>query len=168
MGLEPVAVERAIRMIMQLATDYYVGCIALSKPSPTLLSGTGHIKTGTVGDPNDLVPSELDQIHSTLSPIARNAGVEIVLKGTFVELYGTAEGVKNAFRQITALEVAKSHIRDTKFQLELALSHFDFINGKKSGKLNRITRDTGCKITIRERYNEHNMLIEVYNSLPMK
>jgi hypothetical protein len=48
----------------------------------------------------------------------------------------------------------------------LALEHKDFINGKKNGKINKIIKTAGCKITFQESFNDYNMLIDLYQSVP--
>ena len=56
-------------------------------------------------------------------------------------------------------------IRDTKFQIELSHDHKDFINGKKNGKINRITKTSGCRIAFQE-HADINMLIDIYSAIP--
>ena len=56
-------------------------------------------------------------------------------------------------------------IRDTKVQLELGLEHKDFINGKKNGKINRITKLSGCRLTFQET-QDINMMIDLYSPNP--
>ena len=52
---------------------------------------------------------------------------------------------------------------ENKFQIELALEHREFINGKKNGKINKIIKTSGCKIVFHENINEYNMLIDIAN-----
>lgn len=66
------------------------------------------------------------------------------------------------------LDVIKPLIRDTKFQLELALEHKEFILGKKNGKTNKIVKASGCRISLQEQYNDYNMLVELYNASPAR
>jgi len=44
----------------------------------------------------------------------------------------------------------------------LALEQRDYINGKKNGKINKIIKSSGCKITFQD-YNRYNMLIDLCN-----
>ena len=69
---------------------------------------------------------------------------------------------------VTSNSHEQGYIRDTKFQLELAFEHQDFIQGKKNGKINKIIKASGCKITFHERYNEYNMLIDVVTPYPTR
>ncbi|KXS14128.1 hypothetical protein M427DRAFT_33335 [Gonapodya prolifera JEL478] len=177
-GIDEVYVRRAVRMVMKMTEEYYVACMVLADSSdsvfachspdtcPNLLSHTtgGGTSTST-STTTSSGGSHSRSTHShscTLAAIADKTNTEIVLKANFVEMYGTAEHLKRAFRGVA--EVTRIYIHDTKFQIELALSHLDFINGKKSGKLNRIARETGCKVAIQERYNGCNMLIEVFHA----
>lgn len=43
----------------------------------------------------------------------------------------------------------------------------DYINGKKNGKINKIIKSSGCKITFQE-YNGYNMLIDLCNQYSAK
>lgn len=60
------------------------------------------------------------------------------------------------------------HARDSKFQLELALEHREFINGKKNGKINKIIKQSGSKVSFQETFKGYNMMIEIQNTLPSK
>ena len=56
--------------------------------------------------------------------------------------------------------------KDTKFQIECALEHKEFIQGKKSGKLIKINKLSDCKISLHDM--DYNMLIDVYQPSPEK
>jgi hypothetical protein len=58
--------------------------------------------------------------------------------------------------------------RDAKFQLELGVEHREFINGKKNGKINKIIKMSGSKVTFQEAVRGVNMAIELLNPSPGK
>jgi hypothetical protein len=90
--------------------------------------------------------------------------VEILIHRNIIEIYGLDTQTKEAYRELTLNEHIK--IRDTKFQVELALEHKEFINGKKNGKINRIIKTSLCRISFQENPNDFNMLIDLYSPVP--
>lgn len=144
-GENKIYLERAIRALMILTTQYYVSCLQLIKPLE--------------------ITKEVSQL---LAGLAQKTRSEIVFKGPYVEMYGLEAGVKTAYAKLTEADFILRNLKDTKFQLELALEHKDFINGKKNGKVNKIMQTSNCKITFHERFNDFNMLIDIVNPLPAR
>jgi KH domain len=104
-------------------------------------------------------------ITPSLQNTAAATGAEIIIGKNIIDIYGTHSQTKQAYAEITAMtDLIK--IRDTKFQLELSLEHKDFINGKKNGKINRITKTSGCRIAFQESIHDVNMLIDIYSAIP--
>ena len=64
--------------------------------------------------------------------------------------------------------VRAAPVRSTKIQLETAMEHREFINGKKSGKVNKIVKSSGSEVKFEGRYNEYNMLVDLWNPYPSK
>lgn len=93
-----------------------------------------------------------------------STGAEVMINRNIVEIYGTDGQTKQAYQDLTSCEVIK--IRDTKFQIELSIEHRDFINGKKNGKINRITKTSGCRISFQESQIDINMMIDLYSAIP--
>jgi hypothetical protein len=91
-------------------------------------------------------------------------GAEIIINRNIVEIYGSDLQSKQAYQDLTSCEILK--IRDTKFQIELSLEHRDFINGKKNGKINRITKTSGCRIAFQDNTIDINMMIDLYSAIP--
>ena len=100
----------------------------------------------------------------TLTRTNALSGVEIMINRNIIEIYGTDVQTKQAYQDLTSCEFVK--IRDTKFQIELSLEHRDFINGKKNGKINRITKISGCRISFQENHLDINMMIDLYSAIP--
>eukprot|EP00842_Homolaphlyctis_polyrhiza_P005044 jgi/Hompol1/5540/HPOL_004529-RA len=98
--------------------------------------------------------------------VSRNSGAEIVFQRQLIEIYGLEFQVKQAYQEIVNLDMVKPFVRDTKFEVELALEHRDFINGKKNGKINKIIKTASCRIVFQDNYNDYNMLIDIYSSIP--
>ncbi len=104
------------------------------------------------------------EINPILNDIAGRYGVEIVMYRNIIEIYGSNQMSKLAYEDLTKSELIK--IKDTKFQLELGKDHREFINGKKNGKMNKVTKTSGCRIVFQENPNDYNMLIDLYSNVP--
>ncbi|KAJ3274009.1 hypothetical protein HDV01_003679 [Terramyces sp. JEL0728] len=148
MGCEAHLIERAIRAIKRLICDYYVASIQTAN---NLENADNFVRFCT-----DLTP--------VLNSTSSKNKVEIVIYRNIIEIYGTNENTKQAYQDLTASELIK--IRDTKIQIELGMEHREFINGKKNGKINRITKVSGCRIVFQENPNAYNMMIDLYSSVP--
>ncbi|KAJ3313743.1 hypothetical protein HDV04_001547 [Boothiomyces sp. JEL0838] len=148
MGCEAHLIERAIKAIKRLICDYYVASIQTAN---LLDNADNFVRFCT-----DLTP--------LLNATSSKNKVEIVIYRNIIEIYGTNENTKQAYQDLTASELIK--IRDTKIQIELGMEHREFINGKKNGKINRITKVSGCRIIFQENPNAYNMMIDLYSSVP--
>lgn len=183
-GDDRVFVERTLRLINLLvgcrrsigfadrinlcfnfqACEFYISVIQLAQPVLSLLGAT--FASPVPGDVNGNPVAKL--IQNLFLGIGFGSRAEIVLKNNFVEMFGTDDAIKSAFQQIIELDFVKMYVRDTKFQIELAVEHKDFISGKKDGKVNKIVRQSGCRVTFQEQYNGYNMLVDVLNLYPSK
>ncbi|KAJ3251015.1 hypothetical protein HDU77_006170 [Chytriomyces hyalinus] len=139
-GDNTIYIERAIRALMELVCEFYMATIHVDPSTPT---------------------TALSSTKTSLPKISQSARCEIITNNQGLEIYGTEFAVKTAVRLICELGVLSSHIREIKFRLELPLEHKEFINGKKSGKINKITKSCGCNIVFHEDLNEYNMVIDV-------
>ncbi|KAI8851296.1 hypothetical protein BC829DRAFT_441490 [Chytridium lagenaria] len=146
-GDDPVYIERAVRAVMNMSCEFYVASVQLD----TLNSATVDAQTS-----------------ATVKQICHTARAEVVIYGGNIEIYGLKESVKSAFQQIVDLPSLTNLIRETKFQVELGLEHKEFINGKKSGKINKIVKTCGCRIQFHENFNDYNMIIEVAHARAVK
>lgn len=91
-------------------------------------------------------------------------GVEIIVGKSIIDVYGSAAATKLAYEKLTKVELVK--LRDCKFQLEVALVHRGFVEGKKMGKINRITKSSGVRIHFQEIPGDVNMVIDIYSVMP--
>ncbi|KAJ3346565.1 hypothetical protein HDU91_007009 [Kappamyces sp. JEL0680] len=103
---------------------------------------------------------------ATLTRINGTTGAEIIINRNIVEIYGSDVQSKQAYQDITSAKNDVLKIRDTKFQIELSQEHRDFINGKKNGKINRITKTSGCRIAFQDNPSDVNMMIDLYSAIP--
>lgn len=147
-GTRANLVDRAIRSLKQLICDCYLASI----------------QTLNVLDSPDTLNRFYTDVTPLLHKASANSGAEIILGKNIIDIYGTQSQTKQAYQELVRqTEVVK--IRDTKFQIELSAEHKDFINGKKNGKINRITKTSGCRIAFQES-SDVNMLIDVYSASP--
>ncbi|KAJ3012639.1 hypothetical protein HKX48_006174 [Thoreauomyces humboldtii] len=145
-GDDRVYLDRTCRVLMHMVCDFYVAGIQLESNPIPLGAKPSH------------------PLLNLLSQIPLQTQSELLLSPPYIELYGLNPFVKSAFLALTSHPTILPMIRDTKFQLELALEHRDFINGKKNGKINKITKVSGCRVTFQEHFNEWNMFIDLYNA----
>ncbi|KAJ3126186.1 hypothetical protein HK098_007818 [Nowakowskiella sp. JEL0407] len=147
MGTNRVYIERTARALMILICDFYIATIQI--------------------DPNTLrvAPQHLYQI---FDQIALESQADIFFQSHQIEISGLRDAVKLCYRRIVDLDVVKPSIRDTFFQVELAHEHREFINGKKNGKINKITKTSNCKVQFEDKFNDFNMLINIHNPIPIK
>ncbi|KAI8816580.1 uncharacterized protein EV422DRAFT_544807 [Fimicolochytrium jonesii] len=143
-----VYLDRTCRAVMYLLCEFYIAGIQLtSNPVPA-----------------NAKPSH--PLVNALSMLPLQTHSEVVLASPYMEIYGLNPFVKSAFLALAGHPAILPLIRDTKFQVELAMEHKDFINGKKNGKINKITKTSGCRVSFQENFNEWNMLIDLCNSTP--
>jgi hypothetical protein len=156
-GHETSNIKRSIRMLMLLCSEFYLASINLSHPLLT------PVKAWSVEEGIPMPEGFLQQMMA----ISLRSGAEIVVRSNFIEIFGLESAVKMAFDGVTKLTSVKPLIKDNRFQLELASEHREFINGKKMGKVNKITKTTGCRMLFND-VNAYNMAIEIYNPDPNK
>ncbi|KAJ3290479.1 hypothetical protein HDU79_003188 [Rhizoclosmatium sp. JEL0117] len=142
-GDNVVYIERAIRALMELVCQFYIAVVTVDPGTP----GASLVAT-----------------KNALARITLTTRCEIMTSSLGLELYGTEVAVKAGVMQLYELGTLTTHIREVKFHLELSLEHKEFINGKKSGKINKITKGCGCNIVFHEDLNEYNMVIDVSHS----
>jgi len=157
LGHDMTGIKRTIRMVMLLCSEFYLASINLSQPL------INPVKTWT----SDTAVPMPEGLQTQLLAICSRSGAEIVVRGNFVEIFGLESHVKMAFDGISKLTSVRPFIKDNRFQLELAGEHREFINGKKNGKVNKITKTTNSRMLFND-LNTHNMAIEIYNADPSK
>ncbi|KAJ3065752.1 hypothetical protein HDU98_010876 [Podochytrium sp. JEL0797] len=142
-GDNVVYIERAIRALMELVCDFYMANLQIDPSTPN---------------------TALALTKQSLPAISQSARCEIITSNQGLEIYGPKFAVKTAVRMICEVASLSPYIREVTFHLELPLEHKEFINGKKSGKINKITKSCGCAVTFHEDLNEYNMVIDVSSS----
>ncbi|TPX34494.1 hypothetical protein SmJEL517_g02809 [Synchytrium microbalum] len=165
-GDNRVYVERAIKALMHLATELYIACIQIS-PLPTTQTNPYPAPSNSTS-PTGFKPAVLSAINDKISFASRIARADVVFRRGVMEIYGVEPAVKDSFRILSDYEVIQPLIRDTKFQLELALEHKEFILGKKNGKTNKILKASGVRFNFEEQYNGFNMLVDIYHVSPAR
>ncbi|KAI9202045.1 uncharacterized protein BJ171DRAFT_444773 [Polychytrium aggregatum] len=161
-GEDDVYIDRAVRALMLLACELYVALIQIGPMAPPKITPSPP-KTNSPS-PSALIPG-FHILGSIIGGICRRSRAEIIFQKNFVQIYGEGSSMKEAFKRVIALDFMEDIVRDIKFQLELALEHREFINGKKNGKINKIIRSSGCRISFQE-MGPVNMFIDICNSRP--
>jgi hypothetical protein len=108
-GDNRVFVERSIRAVMSLACKFYLGCIQLVPTQPPVTVSGYPSPPNTVDVPTSpsLKPIVIATPTSTFGNICHICKADIVLRKGVVEVYGLERMVKESFRMITELDVAK-------------------------------------------------------------
>ena len=150
LGDTMVYVERSIRAVMVLLCDFYIATIKRNFPPSS-------------NNPNQISDFDKDQAFSFLiKSVCKNSGSDLFIYPSYIEIVGPFLKVKKSFDTLSTSDFYKTS-RDAKFQLELALEHREFINGKKNGKINKITKTSNSRIVFIDTFNAYNMLIEISN-----
>ncbi|GAA93783.1 hypothetical protein E5Q_00429 [Mixia osmundae IAM 14324] len=139
-------IERTIRSLMLLASEYYVASVWLLP-----------LQFDARGTSGSLSASDIPQI---LRHLAIESGAEVIFKGNSFEIHGLESEVKLAVTELIRHEVVKSFHAEVRFQIELANEHRDFLSGKKNGKLTKIMKQALVKIRF-ESFNDYNFLIDL-------
>ncbi|CAO1614561.1 unnamed protein product [Sympodiomycopsis kandeliae] len=145
-GDNRVNIERSIRTMMALACQFYVASLWLlpmaynALASPTTLNAT--------------------QVTPLLKTVANESGAEIVFKTNSFEIHGVETEVKDAVGMILDMDLVKQFNFEVRFQIELAASEREFLQGRKCGKVNKIMKQCGVRIKF-ETFNDYNFLIEL-------
>ncbi|KAL1923705.1 uncharacterized protein VTP21DRAFT_8685 [Calcarisporiella thermophila] len=155
-GENRVNVERTIRMVMQLACQLYHAQFWVMSGSTSPPSFPGILGF----DPTKSFALSHTQVVSCVSQIAQASGAEVAFKCSCFEVFGTERAVRNAYQQINEMDLIKTYHQETKFQVELANEHLEFISGKKNGKINKIMKTSSAKISFAS-LNDYNFLIDI-------
>ena len=147
-GLQQNLIDRAVRMLKMLICEYYVMSI----------------QTTNVFDTMEAFKQFCLELHPLIFKVLNSFKVEVLIHKNIIEICGNSLDCQKAYLMITESSLVK--IRDTKVQVELALEHKDFINGKKNGKINRIVKLSGCRVSFQENVNDVNMMIDLYSPQP--
>lgn len=143
-GDNRVSIERTIRTVMALACQFYVSSLWL------LPQAYNAINTQMIAA----------QITPMLQNVANRSGAEVVFKGNCFEIHGLETEVKGAVSMILDLDIVKHFNFEVRFQIELATSEREFLQGRKCGKVNKIMKQCGVRIKF-ETLNDYNFLVEL-------
>lgn len=147
-GDNRVNIERSIRTMMSLACQFYIASLWLLPPAAY---------NAMVAPDSTLNSAQLTPV---LKKVANESGAEVVFKGNCFEIHGLETEVKNAVETILDLEVVKQFTFEVRFQIELATSEREFLQGRKCGKINKIMKQCGVRIKF-ETFNDYNFLIDL-------
>ncbi len=148
-GDNRVAIERTIRAVMALASQYYVASVWLLPVGFDVFVSQQNLNLG------DVAPA--------LEQVSNASGAEVVFKSNCFEVHGLESEVRAAVAQLLELDLVRPFNFEVRFQIELAIEHRDFISGKKNGKINKIMKQCNVRIKF-ETFNEYNFLIDVSGS----
>ncbi|ORX90245.1 hypothetical protein K493DRAFT_357005 [Basidiobolus meristosporus CBS 931.73] len=146
-------------------TVYGQNEVEVSRTTKTIMQMTSGMFSGSLWLENNIPSSQAIQLPSReeteqlMSRICMASGAEIAFRNHCFEVCGGPDQLRTAFRLIGN---EYSFQRETKFQVELASEHREFISGKKNGKINKIMKVTNTKIGY-ENLNEFNFFINIYS-----
>lgn len=144
-GADDQHLEDAIKKIMLLLSEVYVCRVTINQEEESILLNK--------------------DISKHIATYSLKFGAEIECSKNHITIFGSKDNVKITAKNIANNEVLLPLINQIVFNVELAIEHKEFINGKKNGKINKIIKQSGCKIGFDELYSEVNMLIEVASPL---
>jgi hypothetical protein len=147
-GIHSHLIERAIRAVKRLVCEYYVASIQTSNVFENAEQFSRYVSDAT----------------SSVIQAVSEFDVEVTISRNIIEIAGLASQTKLAYSWLARKDWVR--IRDTKLQIELLLEHKDFIQGKKNGKVNRIIKTSGVRLSFSEPPNDVNMVIDLYSPNP--
>ncbi|KAK9719106.1 hypothetical protein K7432_005003 [Basidiobolus ranarum] len=142
--------------------------VEVSRTTKTIMQMTSGIFSGWLWLENNIPSSQAIQLPSQeeteqlMNRICVTSGAEVAFRNCCFEVCGEPDQLKTAFRLIGNEYSFQLFQRETKFQVELATEHREFISGKKNGKINKIMKVTNTKIGF-ENLNECNFFINIYS-----
>ncbi|CEH14290.1 Vigilin [Ceraceosorus bombacis] len=145
-GDNRVSIERTIRSVMSLTSQFYTASLWLLPLAYDAFSQTAMLDSA--------------QLALALKDISSTSGAEIVFKGNCFEMHGLENEVRAAVSSLLDLKAVRPYNFEVRFQIELANDQREFISGKKNGKVNKIMKQCGVRIKF-DAFNDYNFLIEV-------
>ncbi|KAK3834064.1 MAG: hypothetical protein J3R72DRAFT_372351, partial [Linnemannia gamsii] len=155
-GESRVNVERTIRTVMQLSSQFHSGSINLLSPVRENLTAV------------PLSPSNaLSPIANISKLVSQASGAEVEFRNNGFYIFGNEIQTRIAVQFLTDIDFIKTLHYEVKFSVELANEHREFISGKKNGKINRIMKATGAKIKF-DPCNEYNFYVDLSSTIAVK
>ncbi|KAG9071180.1 hypothetical protein KI688_008725 [Linnemannia hyalina] len=155
-GESRVNVERTIRTVMQLSSQFHSGSINLLSPVRESLTAI------------PLNPSNaLSPIANISKLVSQASGAEVEFRNNGFYIFGNEIQTRIAVQFLTDIDFIKTLHYEVKFSVELANEHREFISGKKNGKINRIMKATGAKIKF-DPCNEYNFYVDLSSTIAVK
>ncbi|KAI8602538.1 hypothetical protein EDD21DRAFT_70891 [Dissophora ornata] len=151
-----VNVERTIRTVMQLSSQFHSGSISILSP----------VRENLLAVPLSQ-PSALSHIANISKLVSQASGAEVEYRSNGFFIFGDEIQTRIAVQFLTDIDVIKTLHYEVKFSVELANEHREFISGKKNGKINRIMKATGAKIKF-EPCNEYNFYVDLSSTIAVK
>ncbi|KAG0276929.1 hypothetical protein BGZ95_006821, partial [Linnemannia exigua] len=155
-GESRVNVERTIRTVMQLSSQFHSGSINLLSP----------VRENLTAIP--LNPSNaLSPVANISKLVSQASGAEVEFRNNGFYIFGNEIQTRIAVQFLTDIDFIKTLHYEVKFSVELANEHREFISGKKNGKINRIMKATGAKIKF-DPCNEYNFYVDLSSTIAVK
>lgn len=145
-GTESVYVERTIKAIMTLCSQFYIASWWL---------------VGEASIPNPhFVPPTPQEVKEVIIDVTAYSGAEISFTKNQFTFYGLDEDVRLVFERLHKIPFCIFHPHQIKCKVELANEHKEFVSGKKNGKINKIMGNSNVQIMF-EQFNEYDFFIDV-------
>ncbi|KAF2402013.1 KH domain protein [Trichodelitschia bisporula] len=138
-GSDVLNVERTIRDVMALATQFYSARWIAPSHSELAAQSEGHF--------------------AGLADICINSGAEIMFEASTFHIFGSDDAVKLAMCVIDHTEFGQMST-SISVKVELANEHKEFVSGKKNGKINKIMTLSNVQVMF-ESFNEYNFYINI-------
>ncbi|KAF9977334.1 hypothetical protein BGZ73_006375 [Actinomortierella ambigua] len=155
-GENRVNVERTIRTVMQLASQFHSGSITMLAPIPESMV------TAPLNPPSALSP-----VATVASAVSQASGAEVEFRNNGFFIFGNEIQCRMAVQFLADIDFVKTLHYEVKFSVELSNEQREFISGKKNGKINRIMKATGAKIKF-DPCNEYNFYVDLSSNVAVK
>ncbi|KAF9348092.1 hypothetical protein BGX26_000470 [Mortierella sp. AD094] len=155
-GESRVNVERTIRTVMQLSSQFHSGSINILSP----------VRENLLAIPMN--PSNaLSPVANISKLVSQASGAEVEFRNNGFLIFGNEIQTRIAVQFLTDVDFIKTFHYEVRFSVELANEHREFISGKKNGKINRIMKATGAKIKF-DPCNEYNFYVDLSSTIAVK
>ncbi|KAF9901485.1 hypothetical protein BX616_002237, partial [Lobosporangium transversale] len=151
-GESRVNVERTIRTVMQLASQFHSGSINM---------------LAAVRDSLLITQNALSPIANISKLVSQASGAEVEFRNNSFLIFGSEIETRIAVQYLADVDFVKAMHSEIKFSVELANEHREFISGKKNGKINRIMKATGAKIKF-DPCNDYNFYVDLSSTIAVK
>lgn len=145
-GDKPALMNKAVTLLLALCATQIAATFFLDKDAATTANKGAAITQ--------------KDIHAWAASIAGRSGAEVLVDKCHLRCFGEEGDVLEAIKLAEQNPIVRAGMKEVKAELEMTNEHRDFLSGKKNGKMNKVMKASGAKVTFND-FNSINLLIDV-------